>query len=76
MTPDIFASKSYDFVVVGGGTAGLTLAARLSEDANTTVGVIEGGANRLNDPMVDTPAMFLHMFGDPKYDWAFQTTPQ
>ena len=54
-SPGQFASRSYDYVIVGGGTAGLTLAARLTEDPNVSVGVIEAGQNRLADPNILVP---------------------
>lgn len=36
-------NATYDYVVIGGGTAGLTIAARLAEDSNVSVAVIEAG---------------------------------
>lgn len=54
-SPGQFASKSYDYVIIGGGTAGLTLAARLTEDPSVSVGVIEAGQNRLADPNILVP---------------------
>jgi choline dehydrogenase len=54
-TPGDFASQTFDFVIIGGGTAGLALAARLSEDPDTTVGVLEAGKNRLADPNILVP---------------------
>jgi alkyl hydroperoxide reductase subunit AhpF len=71
-----FLQQSYDFLIVGGGTAGLAIAARLTENPDITVGVIEAGKNRLGDMLVDTPAMFLQMLGNPEYDWMMFTTPQ
>jgi len=70
------AKQDYDYLILGGGTAGLTIAARLSENPDVTVGVIEAGKNKLDDPLVDTPAMFLQMFGNEDYDWKYKTTPQ
>ncbi|OJD19778.1 hypothetical protein AJ78_00277 [Emergomyces pasteurianus Ep9510] len=64
-----------DYVIVGGGTAGLVLAARLSEDPGTSVIVLEAGKNHLEDPRVNIPALWTTLFGTDA-DWAFTTLPQ
>ncbi|QRV84518.1 GMC oxidoreductase [Ceratobasidium sp. AG-Ba] len=71
-----FASQTFDYLVIGGGTAGLVVAARLSEDPKVTVGVIEAGQYIQNDPFVDTPRLSGNLQGNPKYDWMFETIPQ
>ncbi len=58
---DELVSQKYDFVVVGAGTAGLAVAARLTEDPNISVAVLEAGENRMNDPKVSTPALYPTM---------------
>ena len=73
---DEFVSQKYDFVVVGGGTAGLCVAARLTEDPNITVGVLEAGENRMDDPAVSTPGMYPTMIGRPDYDWCMTSIKQ
>ena len=74
--PASFAATYFDYVVIGGGTAGLTLAARLTEDSGITVGVIEAGLDRTDDPKVLTPGFTPTMWNDPDYDWIFDTVPQ
>ena len=76
VSADEFLNTDFDYVICGGGTAGLVVAARLSENPDVNVGVIEAGGNKLGDPMVDIPAMFLQMFSKPEYDWIYKTTPQ
>ncbi|KAK4994982.1 hypothetical protein LTR66_005112 [Elasticomyces elasticus] len=71
-----FLKQDFDFIICGGGTAGLVVAARLSENPKFKIGVIEAGKMRLGDPLVDTPAMFTQMLGNPEYDWMLRTTPQ
>lgn len=70
------SEQHYDYVIVGGGTAGLTVADRLSEDADVKVLVIEAGANNSSDPLVLTPGLVASLYGNSKYDWNFNSVPQ
>ena len=71
-----FAATSFDYLIAGGGTAGLTLAARLTEDPDIVVGVIEAGLDRTDDPNVLIPGFTPIMWDNPDYDWIFETVPQ
>ncbi|OQV02229.1 hypothetical protein CLAIMM_07463 [Cladophialophora immunda] len=73
---DAFLADTFDYVVVGGGTAGAVVAARLSEDASVRVGVVEAGQNRLGDPLVETPGTLAFLLRNPDYAWDFTTVPQ
>lgn len=71
-----FLGTSFDYIVVGGGTAGLTVAARLAEDKACQVGVLEAGKSRLNDPNVQLPANLAKTLHNTEYDWTYHSTPQ
>ncbi|QRW18391.1 GMC oxidoreductase [Rhizoctonia solani] len=71
-----FASETYDYIIVGGGTAGLAVAARLAENSSVTVGVVEAGQYIVDDPLIDTPQLFSQTQGNPKYDWMFESVAQ
>ncbi|KAJ5151879.1 Dehydrogenase citC [Penicillium capsulatum] len=71
-----FTRTSFDYLICGGGTAGCAIAARLSEDPDVTVGVIEAGKYRIGDPLVDTPGALFQMYENPEYDWCMYTAPQ
>ncbi len=64
----------FDFLVIGSGTAGSVLAARLSEEPDLRIGLIEaGGAAR--DPRIAEPAQWPLLQGS-AIDWAYRTIPQ
>ena len=77
-------NASFDYVIVGGGTAGLTIAAILAEDSSLTVAVVEAGGfyEVDNGDLSVIPALAVFSSGsDPKdfqplIDWGFVTTPQ
>ncbi|KAK7960564.1 aryl-alcohol dehydrogenase [Apiospora saccharicola] len=66
----------FDYIIVGGGTAGLAVASHLSKDETVRVLVIEAGADHSGDPLVSMPGGLVGQFGNPEYDWNFRTVPQ
>ena len=68
---------SYDFVIVGGGSAGCALANRLSEDPSTKVLVLEAGRNdSLWDLYIHMPAALSFPIGNRFYDWKYESEPE
>ncbi|KAL4978466.1 hypothetical protein BDW66DRAFT_158257 [Aspergillus desertorum] len=64
-----------DYLIVGGGTAGLVRAARLSEDPEASVVVQESGPDRTSDPRIQNPLGFMALAGS-GLDWKPQVVPQ
>ncbi|KAF5337664.1 hypothetical protein D9758_013027 [Tetrapyrgos nigripes] len=71
-------SDSYDFIIIGGGQAGLTLASRLSEDSNHTVLVIEAGdsGDAVINQIATPSAAYFNSLTKSSYDWQYVTAPQ
>jgi choline dehydrogenase len=68
------AQETYDYVVIGSGSAGGVVAARLTEDPQVTVLLLEAGPAD-DDEMIKMPLGFSTLFKT-KWDWNYETTPQ
>ena len=65
---------TFDYIIVGAGSAGCVLANRLSEDAATSVLVLEAGPSDWN-PFIHIPAGFIKTFYDPSVNWLYKMEP-
>lgn len=66
---------SFDYIIVGAGTAGCVLANRLSADPNVSVLLLEAGGKD-NYIWTKIPVGYLYCIGNPKVDWGFKTEPE
>ncbi|HKE69298.1 MAG TPA: choline dehydrogenase [Nocardioidaceae bacterium] len=69
--------EHYDFVIVGGGSAGSALANRLSADPANSVLVLEAGRpDFIWDPFIHMPAALPYPIGNRLYDWKYESEPE
>lgn len=69
------ANEAYDYIIVGGGTAGCVLANRLSEDGRRSVLMLEAGGEGKGF-WIPIPAGFSKLLVNPTFNWRFQTEPE
>ncbi|MCW3838346.1 GMC family oxidoreductase [Sphingomonas canadensis] len=68
------ANETFDFIIIGAGSAGCVLANRLTADGRFRVLLLEAGGDHRRF-MIDMPAGLGHVFYDPKVNWCYETEP-
>ena len=69
------ASETFDYIVVGAGSAGCVLAARLTEDSNADVVLLEAGGSDRN-LIIQMPAALSMPMNTRRFNWGFRTEPE
>ncbi|KAK7225313.1 hypothetical protein V2G26_013316 [Clonostachys chloroleuca] len=69
------SQQTFGYVIVGGGTSSLVVANRLSENPETSILVLEAGADMSDDPRVNIPALWTTLMSSDAV-WHYQTIPQ
>ncbi len=67
--------SAYDYVIVGGGSAGAAVASRLSEDPSVTVCLLEAGPSDVDDPAILQLDRWMELL-ESGYDWDYPIEPQ
>jgi choline dehydrogenase len=67
--------EQFDYVIVGGGSAGCLLANRLSQETARHVLLLEAG-KKDNYPWIHIPVGYLYCIGNPRTDWLYRTQPE
>jgi choline dehydrogenase len=69
------ANDVFDFIIIGSGSAGAVVAARLTENGKHSVLLLEAGGRDLN-PLFRVPMGYAKLLSDPRYDWMYWGEPE